>query len=411
MKIEVCLQSFLFYSWMRSVDFRSRRFAFRGAVGEPSASISRVDNVQEPCNDICLKINRSNGLKTMLKRKGFDSGSLSSANGSLLQNARGFLLFISPKSYFFIQCRSEKKGMVKTMLTGLQVAVLGGDARQLEIIRKLTELDAKVYLVGFDQLEQSFAGAVKEKLEELPFHELDALILPVAGLQPTGEIETVFSSAHPQLTKTMLSKTPDHCLLFTGISPPVLTKLAEQAGRTLIRLFDRDDVAIYNSIPTAEGAVMMAIQHTDFTIHGSSVAVLGMGRVGMSVARTFANLGANVKLGARKSEHLARAIEMGLTPFSIDQLPQQAESLDLIINTIPSLVITSQAIAKMKPHVFIIDLASKPGGTDFQFAKKRGIKAILALGLPGIVAPKTAGQILAGVITDLLKDAAITKGE
>lgn len=301
--------------------------------------------------------------------------------------------------------------MVKTMLTGLQVAVLGGDARQLEIIRKLTELDAKVYLVGFDQLEQSFTGAVKEKLAELPFNELDAIILPVAGLQPTGEIEAIFSSHHLRLTKGMLEKTPDHCILFTGISPPVLTKLAAQTGKTLIRLFDRDDVSIYNSIPTAEGAVMMAIQQTDFTIHGSSVAVLGMGRVGMSVARTFDSLGANVKLGARRSEHLARAIEMGLTPFSIDQLPKEAESLDIIINTIPSLVITAQSIARMKPHMLIIDLASKPGGTDFQFAKKRGIKAILALGLPGIVAPKTAGQILASVIADLLGDINTTKGD
>ncbi|MFK2825045.1 dipicolinic acid synthetase subunit A [Bacillus sp. B190/17] len=297
------------------------------------------------------------------------------------------------------------------MLTEFQIAVLGGDARQLEIIRKLTELDAKVYLAGFEQLEQSFTGAVKEKLEELPFDELDAIILPVAGLQPTGEIETVFSSAPLRLTEEMLTRTPAHCVIFTGISPPVLTKLAEQTGKTLIRLFDRDDVAIYNSIPTAEGAVMMAIQHTDFTIHGSSVAVLGMGRVGMSVARTFKNLGANVRLGARKSEHLARAIEMGLTPFSIEQLPQEAETLDIVINTIPSRVITAPAIVKMKPNTLIIDLASKPGGTDFQFAKKRGIKAILALGLPGIVAPKTAGQVLAGVLAELLRKMDNRKGD
>ena len=29
------------------------------------------------------------------------------------------------------------------MLTGVQVVLLGGDARQLEVIRKLTELDAR----------------------------------------------------------------------------------------------------------------------------------------------------------------------------------------------------------------------------------------------------------------------------
>ncbi|MGM7635791.1 dipicolinic acid synthetase subunit A [Bacillus sp. Hm123] len=290
------------------------------------------------------------------------------------------------------------------MLTGLQVAVLGGDARQLEIIRKLTELDAKIYLAGFDQLEQSFTGAVKENMEDIPFEQIDAIVLPVAGLQATGEVETIFSKSNLRLSKDIFDRTPNHCVIFTGISPPLLTNMAEKAGRKLIRLFDRDDVAIYNSIPTAEGTVLMAIQHTDFTIHGSTVAVIGMGRVGMTVASTFKDLGANVWLGARRSEHLARAIEMGLTPFKMDELTAIAEKADIIINTVPSLVVTASAIAKMRPHTLIIDLASKPGGTDFRYAEKRGIKAILALGLPGLVAPKTAGQILANTLAELLKN-------
>ncbi|MBM7650055.1 dipicolinate synthase subunit A [Bacillus ectoiniformans] len=290
------------------------------------------------------------------------------------------------------------------MLTGLQAAVLGGDARQLEIIRKLTELDAKIYLAGFDQLEQSFTGAVKETLEDVPFEQLDAIILPVAGLQATGEIETIFSDKNLRLTEDMLKRTPPNCKIFTGISPALLSNLAEKAGRQLIKLFDRDDVAIYNSIPTAEGTVMMAIQHTDITIHGSEVVVLGMGRVGISVARIFKSLGAEVKLGARRSEHLARAIEMGLTPFQIGRLENEVKTADIIINTIPHQVVTASAIASMQAHALIIDLASKPGGTDFRFAEKRGIKAILALGLPGLVAPKTAGQILAKVLVDLLKE-------
>ncbi|MCT9846916.1 hypothetical protein N7563_22945, partial [Leclercia adecarboxylata ATCC 23216 = NBRC 102595] len=62
-------------------------------------------------------------------------------------------------------------------------------------------------------------------------------------------------------------------------------------------------------------------------------------------------------------------------------------------------------------HALIIDLASKPGGTDFRYAEKRGIKAILAPGLPGIVAPKTAGQIVANVLVNLLKDAADAREE
>jgi dipicolinate synthase subunit A len=290
------------------------------------------------------------------------------------------------------------------MLTGMQIAVIGGDARQLEIVRKLTELDAKLSLIGFEQLDHAFTGAVKEKLDEVVFSDIDAIILPVAGTNLEGQVETIFSNEKVVLTGEHLEQTPEHCTIYSGISNAYLNKITDDSNRRLVKLFERDDVAIYNSIPTVEGTIMMAIQHTDFTIHGSTIMVLGLGRVGMSVARTFSALGAKVKVGARKGEHIARITEMALTPFHLDELSQQVKDVDICINTIPDLVVTASVISRMPTHTLIIDLASKPGGTDFRYAEKRGIKALLAPGLPGIVAPKTAGQILANVLSQLLLD-------
>ena len=48
----------------------------------------------------------------------------------------------------------------------------------------------------------------------------------------------------------------------------------------------------------------------------------------------------------------------------------------------------------MKKSCCIIDLASKPGGVDFDSARKHEIKADLALGLPGKVAPKSAAKYM-----------------
>lgn len=290
------------------------------------------------------------------------------------------------------------------MLTGMQIAVIGGDARQLEVVRKLTELDAKLLLVGFEQLDHAFTGAVKEKMEDVNFAEVDAVILPVRGTDPDGKVETIFSNEEVILTKEIIQNTPHHCTFYTGISQPYLDELLNEANRKQIYLFERDDVAIYNSIPTVEGTIMMAIQHTDFTIHGSSVAVLGLGRVGMSVARAFHALGAKVKVGARKSEDIARITEMALQPFYLSQLAHEVKEVDIVINTIPFPIITSFVIANMPVHTLIIDLASKPGGTDFRYAEKRGIKALLAPSLPGIVAPKTAGQILANALGQLIQE-------
>ncbi|MDW4526541.1 dipicolinic acid synthetase subunit A [Rossellomorea marisflavi] len=296
------------------------------------------------------------------------------------------------------------------MLTGMHIAVLGGDARQLEIIRKLTELDAKISLVGFEQLDHAFTGATKEKMSEIDFTMMDAIILPVPGTNLQGEIETIFSNEKVVLTEEILSRTPDHCTIYSGITNDYLSGIVDASKRDLIQLFERDDVAIYNSIPTVEGTIMMAIQHTDFTIHGSNIVILGLGRVGMSVARTFHHLGGRVKVGARKTEHLARASEMGLDSFQLGQLEKHVGQCDICINTIPAPIITSGVIAKMPSHILVIDLASKPGGTDFRFAEKRGIKALLAPGLPGIVAPKTAGQILANVLCKLMDDRNKGKG-
>ncbi len=290
------------------------------------------------------------------------------------------------------------------MLTDMQIAIIGGDARQLEVIRKLTELDAKLSLVGFEQLDHAFTGASKEKINELDFSVLDAIILPVAGTNLDGFVDTIFSNEKIKLLEEMVMKTPEHCTIFSGITNAYLNNIIEKTKRRQVLLFSRDDVAIYNSIPTVEGTIMMAIQHTDITIHGSNVTVLGLGRVGMSVARAFHLLGAKVKVGARKPEHIARITEMGLTPFHLNEISNWVSDTDILINTIPHLVVTPTVITKMPVQTLIIDLASKPGGTDFRYAEKRGVKALLAPSLPGIVAPKTAGAILANVLSHLLEE-------
>ncbi|MFC7372221.1 dipicolinic acid synthetase subunit A [Fictibacillus iocasae] len=288
------------------------------------------------------------------------------------------------------------------MLTDLNIAILGGDARQLEVIRKLTELDANLILVGYDQLDHGYTGAKKMEMDEVDFTSIDIIVLPVSGTGQKGEIDTIFSNKKMVLTVEQLKLTPPGCHIYSGISNAYLNKIVSDSGRKLTQLFERDDVAIYNSIPTAEGTIMMVIQHTDITIHQSNTVILGFGRVGMTVARSFQALGANVKVGARRSEHIARIAEMGFTPFHLDALKNEVWNVDVCINTIPSAIVNSDVISKMPSHALIVDLASKPGGTDFRFAEKRGIKAMLAPGLPGIVAPKTAGKIVANVLSQLI---------
>ncbi|GIP36867.1 dipicolinate synthase subunit A [Paenibacillus sp. J31TS4] len=290
------------------------------------------------------------------------------------------------------------------MLTGIHVSLIGGDARQLEVIEQLIEMDASVQLIGFDNLQTIPNGVTRTKLTPEALEHADALLLPAVGTDDKGHVVSIFTSEELVLTEEHIASLPKHGKVYTGMAKPYLTELCSRHGIGLVELFDRDDVAIYNSIPTAEGALMMAIQNTDFTIHGSNSIVLGMGRTGLTMARALQGLGSTVKVGVRRPEHYARAWEMGFKPFYVKDLADFVSDVDLLFNTIPVLVVTAQIIAKIPHRSLIIDLASKPGGTDFRFAEKRGIKALLAPGLPGIVAPKTAGRIIAQTLSHLLME-------
>ncbi len=291
------------------------------------------------------------------------------------------------------------------MLTGVQVVLAGGDARQLEVIRRLTELDASVTIVGFDRLDTPFSGVVRGEWTPETLRQADALVLPPVGTEDDGSIAAIFTEQEMKLTDDYLAALPKTSKIYCGMAKTYLREMADKHHLGLVELFERDDVAIYNSIPTAEGAIMMAIQNTDITIHGSNCMVLGLGRTGLTLARTLQGLGAAVKAGVRREESFARAYEMGFEPFYMPDLARQTGNIDLLFNTIPNMIVTAQVIAGLPLRAVIIDLASKPGGTDFRFAEKRGIKALLAPGLPGIVAPKTAGRIIAnGLIQMILED-------
>jgi dipicolinate synthase subunit A len=288
------------------------------------------------------------------------------------------------------------------MLTGIKVAFLGGDARQLEVIKRCVEQDAAVILFGFDNLETRFPGTLLKKWVPANIADIDVLVLPIVSCDDDGFVESIFTSQPLQINSSYLEQMPKHAVIYTGMARDYLKDICRPLSLSLVELLNRDDVAIYNSIPTAEGALMLAIQNTSITIHGSHIAVVGFGRTGATLARMLDALGAHVRVGVRESKDMARVYEMGMLPFHTDQLELYVDDIDILFNTVPSSIITAGVIAQMMPETVIIDLASKPGGTDFRYAEKRGIKAILAPSLPGVVAPKTAGNILANILTRLI---------
>ncbi|MFD2116776.1 dipicolinate synthase subunit DpsA [Paenibacillus yanchengensis] len=290
------------------------------------------------------------------------------------------------------------------MLTGEQVLILGGDARQFEVMKKLVALHANVTVCGFEQCHHPLDGVLQVDFQPEVMQGKNRIILPAAGIDEQGLIASPFGNQPIQLTADHIAQLSKDAVIYTGMARSNLQQMCAEQKISLIELFERDDIAIMNSIPTAEGALVMAIENTNFTIHQSRAIVLGFGRTGFTMARVLHALGAKVKVGLRKPDQFARAVEMGLEPFYIKDFEHHLSNIDLIFNTIPTMIVTAQIIVNMPKNAVIIDLASKPGGTDFDFAAQHGVKAILAPGLPGIVAPQTAGRIIADCLAQLMID-------
>src|SRR5699024_5935843 len=137
---------------------------------------------------------------------------------------------------------------------------------------------------------------------------------------------------------------------------------------------------------------------------GTKIAVLGFGRVGMTMGRLFHNVGAQTTVFARKSSDIARITEFGMQAAHLKDVKKKIHPFSICINTIPHRMLDKTVLQVMNKETLIIDVASAPGGTDFAYAKERGIQTIHALGLPGKTAPKSAGDILANTISSLMKE-------
>lgn len=290
------------------------------------------------------------------------------------------------------------------MLTGKHLVFVGGDARQLEVIAQVIENDASATLVGFSDLERQFTDTVHGELSASALAQADALVLPIAGMENDGTVDTKFSSTPIVLTQAHFQAMQSGTFVFTGIARSSLTQWCTESSLQLVKLMELDEVAISNSIPTAEGAIAIAMQETDITLHGAKTVVLGFGRCGQTLAHKLQAMGAIVRVCARMSSDLARADELCLRPYAMKYIEDAVRDADIVFNTIPSLVLTAGVLREMSRSCVIIDIASKPGGTDFRYAERRGMKALLAPSLPGLVAPKTAGRIIAASISRLLAD-------
>jgi dipicolinate synthase subunit A len=276
-------------------------------------------------------------------------------------------------------------------LRGRTIAVIGGDGRELEILRSLLAEGVHVRCFGCPADAEKILGRPQCGTLAAALNGVEAVVAPVPVIAPEGTFYAPESPVPLKIEPASFAEIGPGAVIVLGTSDPRLDEIAKQNNLRVVQYGGDDEMMIQRAPAIAEGAIARAIANTDFTLHDSRSLVVGFGRMGFAMTRTLLALGAHVTLAARNPAQRARAWELGARPIALSELATSAAEVDLVFNTVPALVITREVLARMQSHVFILDMAGAPGGTDFQAAAELKIKAQLGRGLGGR-APKTVGQ-------------------
>ena len=273
------------------------------------------------------------------------------------------------------------------------VLVAGGDTRELILLKGLLRAGYQVWAFGLPW-EKLPEGVVY--CNDLPsaLSKAAALILPMPGINNEGQLYAPLASMDT-LPKDIWRNLPPQTPVLTGVASNYLRALTEEQAWQLFETANMDRIAIPNAIPTAEGAIQLVMEELSVTIYGCPMLILGYGRVGEALAKRLAALGALLKVVNRGAERRELAEAHGFDVAEFIDLPRLATRTKVIFNTVPAMVLPATILKRLPSDALVVDLASQPGGTDFLAAQSLGVRAILAGGLPGKVAPESAGKVLA----------------
>ncbi len=273
------------------------------------------------------------------------------------------------------------------------VALIGGDARSLYLARKLSEW-------GLPVSRAALCG------EDLPWQRaaLRAVIVLPTPLTKDGRALFAPDAGEEIALDALLERVCPGARLFGGGWPETLRAAAEQKGCRVHDFLALESVARANAVPTAEGAIALAMDNSPVTIDGSRCVVAGCGRCGRALAVRLRALGAEVTLTARKRRHRLWARLHGMRSLPTARLAEAAAGQDFLFNTVPARVVGDEVLTSLPEASLTVELASRAAGVDLEAAAALGRRAIYAPGLPGKVAPATAADVLCRAVIDILRE-------
>lgn len=162
----------------------------------------------------------------------------------------------------------------------------------------------------------------------------------------------------------------------------------------------KDDYFVWNNgYLTAEATLGKIITTIPFSILGSKCLICGYGNCGTHIATMISKLGGNVTIYDKGSQTMLKACSCAFC--AIDNLDLRISDFDIIINTVPHNIFTSDNISYINKNSYIFDIASSPYGF-IKAYRDTSSKYFLLPGLPGKIMPKSAGELIAKTVLNLI---------
>lgn len=273
----------------------------------------------------------------------------------------------------------------------------GGDERQLYAADKLKKMGYETAAAGFEKYD----GAVPYKSESAENAYLyDAVVLPLPLTRDGESINAPFSEN--KISTNFLSEfIGKGKSIFSGKMPDDIKKLFSE--NKVYDCYSREDFQLLNAVPTAEGIAEIAMRELPITVDGAAVVVFGFGRTGKAIGELFKAMGADVIIGARRASVLAETEKRGFKTVNISDDFDIPEKIRMAVNTVPAEILSEKHLKQLKGCLYA-EAASAPYGTNLEKARAAGVNVILASGLPGKIAPESAGEIIAKTIINTVKE-------
>ena len=282
----------------------------------------------------------------------------------------------------------------------LKYLVIGGDIRQAYMAASLYKEGHNVTMVFGDNFMDVLSDVQIAKMSNIDMRNYDVIIFPM----PISKDSKTLNCTEVVDLIDLVNKVPEDKIILGGGVTLEVKEMFNSVGLHIHDYLQREELAVLNAIPTAEGAIEIAIRERNTTINGSNCLVTGFGRISKVLVKILNGMGAKVMVAARKHKDLAWANIYGADSCHISSLSELVKNKDIIFNTVPYRIFNKKVLLNINKECLIIDLASIPGGFDFDKAKQLDLNPIWALSLPGKVAPKTAGEIIKNTVINIVDE-------